>query len=75
MENLAHLAPVIYTAPSPLAYSLPAAAEAVGVSLSTVRTEIKSGALRVRYVGTKPIIPTDELSAWLKRLPLRAPTR
>lgn len=52
-----------------LAYTRAAAAEAVGISVRGIDKELKEGRLGCRYYGTKPLIPADELKAWLDSLP------
>jgi len=60
---------------TPLAYGIPDAATAVGVSESTLRRAIASHSLIARYVGAKPVIQAKELDAWLESLPSTPPTR
>lgn len=55
-----------------LAYTIAEAAEAVGVSVTTIRRAIASGALPVRFLGqgrTRPSIDRDDLVAWIKAAP------
>lgn len=55
-----------------LAYNIAQAADAVGVSVTTVKRAIAAGSLRVRYLGrgrTKPSIDRDDLIAWIKSAP------
>jgi excisionase family DNA binding protein len=55
--------------PRPLAYSIKEAARAIGISRSSVYTEITEGRLRVRKSGRRSLIFDVDLSAWLKSLP------
>ena len=52
-----------------IAFTKTEAADAVGLSTKTLDRAIKAGELGVRYVGTKALIPADELKAWLDALP------
>ncbi|NKU18384.1 helix-turn-helix domain-containing protein [Rhodococcus hoagii] len=54
---------------SALAYKVPDAAEAVGLSAEYLRQQIKAGKLGVRYAGRAVLIPADELKSWLDSLP------
>jgi hypothetical protein len=56
-----------------LAYTLQEAADAVGMKLSALRAIIAKGDLAVKYPNSKPVIPADELKAWLDSLPSEAP--
>jgi len=53
----------------PLAYSMKGAAEATGVSVTTLEREIEAGNLNVRYVRSKRVIDADELKAWILSRP------
>lgn len=52
-----------------LAYTIPEAAAAVGLSERTIRDAIRRGDIAPRYLGSKPIIPAEELHDWLLSLP------
>ena len=52
-----------------LAYTIDEAAWRTGVSPDLIRGQIAYGYLAPRYVNSKPIIPHDELIAWLNSLP------
>ncbi|WP_372595450.1 helix-turn-helix domain-containing protein [Actinotalea sp.] len=54
---------------TPLAYTIPDAAQAVGLSERSIRDAIRRGDLAPRYFGSKPLIPAAELDAWLHSLP------
>ncbi|MDQ0576449.1 putative site-specific integrase-resolvase [Agromyces albus] len=69
MELIGHHGVVENRSPEKLAYTLPEAAEAVGVSLRTIQYEMASGDLRPVYVKTKPLLTRDELVRWLGNLP------
>ena len=56
-----------------LAYSYRDAAEALSISIRTIQRAAERGELAVKYVGTKPVIPAEELQAWLGSLPSEAP--
>lgn len=58
----------------PLAYAIPEAAAAVGVSESTLRRAIADHSLIARYIGRKPVIQVRELDAWLESLPSLPPS-
>jgi hypothetical protein len=60
-------------APTPIAYGIAAAANAVGYSETTIRHEITNGMLRARYANSKPVILHDELWKWAHNLPLEQP--
>lgn len=50
-----------------LALSVSEVAKAIGVSSRTVHTLIKDGNLSHVRIGTRVLIPTDELKAFIKR--------
>lgn len=52
-----------------LAYSLPNFAEAVDMSLESVRQQIRDGYLVPAYPNSKPIISAEEGLRWLRSLP------
>lgn len=60
---------------SKLAYSIAEAADAASISVSILRRKISANEISVRYVGTKPVILAEELSAWLNALPAESPTK
>lgn len=49
--------------------SLADAAAFTGVSLSTIQNEIRDGNIEARKCGRRVIIATQELRAWIDRLP------
>jgi excisionase family DNA binding protein len=51
---------------TPLAYSLEEAAKQLSVSSQSVRRLIERGELKARHVGTRVIIPKNELERWLE---------
>jgi hypothetical protein len=55
-----------------IAYTLDEAAARVGCSTAFLRGQIKHNYLLARYIGTKPVIPHEELVAWLNNLPTEA---
>jgi hypothetical protein len=52
-----------------IAYSIPEAAEATGVSESSIRRAIASGDLIASYPTSKPVIAYDVLVAWIANAP------
>jgi predicted site-specific integrase-resolvase len=52
-----------------LAYRLEEAAEVAGVSLSTIRRAVKSGALVKSYLSDHPVIYRENLVAWIESAP------
>ena len=58
----------------PIAYTIPDAAQACGVSETVLKDAINAGEITRRYPNSKPIIEVDELREWVKSLPLK-PTR
>lgn len=56
-----------------LAYSIPEAAEAVGLSERTLRDAIKDSRIAVRYMNTKAIIRREDLEAYIDKLPSESP--
>lgn len=52
-----------------VAYSIPEAAAAVGVSRSTVQRAIDAGDLVVHYPNSKPLILADDLREWVASAP------
>lgn len=60
---------------APLAYSIPDAAQAVGLSERSIRDAIRRGDLAPRFYGAKPLITAAELDAWLNALPSAPRTR
>lgn len=55
----------------PIAYRIPDAAEACGVSETVLKDAIDAGEITKRYPTSKPIIEVDELREWVKSLPLK----
>lgn len=56
-----------------LAYSIPEAAEAVGLSERTLRDAIKDSRIAVRYMNTKAIIRREDLADYIDKLPSESP--
>lgn len=52
-----------------LAYTYDEAAAATGAGRRALQDAVRDGNLVASYVGTKPLIPADELERWLKSLP------
>lgn len=52
-----------------IAYDYKAAAEAVGLSVDTIKREVIANNLPVRYYGRKPLIPATALEKWFNALP------
>lgn len=52
-----------------LAYPIPEAAEAAGVSEKVLRQAINKGDLQRRYPSSRPVILTTDLQEWLESLP------
>lgn len=52
-----------------LAYTVEEAAARVGCSTDMLRAHMRQNYLTAKYVNSKPIIPHDELVAWLEALP------
>lgn len=52
-----------------LAYTVPQAADQLGISVDTVRKAIRTGELKAKLVGRKQIIRAADLGAWLSGLP------
>ncbi len=50
----------------PLAYSVEEAAQQLSVSSQSVRRLIDRGELKARRVGTRVIVPKNELERWLE---------
>jgi len=59
----------------PIAYSVEAAAAAVGYSEATIRLAIQRGELAPRYANSKAIVLHDDLHAWVHSLPSEPPSR
>ncbi len=51
---------------TPLAYSVEEAAQQLSVSSQSVRRLIDRGELKARRVGTRVIVPKNELERWLE---------
>lgn len=58
---------------APLAYSVPDAAAAVGISERALRLSIANSELPVRYWNSKPLVGAEDLAAWFKGLPSESP--
>jgi excisionase family DNA binding protein len=60
---------------APMAFSIPAACKASGVSRTKIYEAIQSGALIARKNGAKNLILREDLERWLQNLPTeKAPT-
>lgn len=46
---------------APIAYRIPDAAEAIGVSAATLRREIRAGRIRTVHIGRRVVVPASEL--------------
>ncbi|HEY4267564.1 MAG TPA: hypothetical protein VGM94_05165 [Galbitalea sp.] len=57
-----------------LAYSIPNFAEAVDLSVTTIRDHIDAGNLVPSYPNSKPIITRAEGERWLRSLPAEKQT-
>jgi excisionase family DNA binding protein len=51
---------------TPLAYSVEDAAKQLSVSAQSIRRLIDRGELKARRVGTRVIVPKNELERWLE---------
>lgn len=51
-----------------LAYSIPELADAVSLSVTSIRDAIDRGDLKPKYPNRKPIIPAVEAQRWLDSL-------
>jgi hypothetical protein len=58
-----------------LAYSIPALAEAVDLSVSSIRDAIARDELKPKYPNRKPIIPVAEAQRWIDSLSDEKPER
>lgn len=58
-----------------LTYTIPAAQRATGLGRSSIYTAISSGALKARKMGTRTLIMSDDLEAWLNSLPALKPSK
>jgi len=61
------------SAPAPVAYAIPAAAEAVGMSLASFNRILAAGDITRRYPNSTPIITHKELVDWADALPVDKP--
>lgn len=59
----------------PISYSLAGAADATGYSVRTIERAIKAGEITSRYANSSPVIPHDELFAWVQSLPVDKPEK
>lgn len=55
--------------PTKLAYSIPEAAQAAGVSVDIIRRAVRTGRLVPRYMSARGVILADELRAWIEDAP------
>lgn len=58
---------VIFPKTDKIAYGVRELSKAVGICERKLREEIKTGRLKVARVGTRVIIPSEEVEAWLQR--------
>jgi hypothetical protein len=58
---------------SPIAYDYAGAAEAIGQSVDTIKSEVRKGNLTPRWPNSKPLIGHDDLVAWFEALPVYKP--
>lgn len=58
---------------SKVAYNLKEAAEAAGVSISTLRRAISNNDLIARYPTASAVIPKEELENWINNSPTESP--
>jgi hypothetical protein len=61
------------SAPAPIAYSIPEAANAIGYSEAQLKKFIAAGDITPRYATTKPTILHSDLLAWAESLPVDKP--
>lgn len=54
----------------PVAYSVSDILRMVGISRTTFYQLVKSGGIKVRKVGKRSIILSEDLEAWLQHLPV-----
>lgn len=54
---------------SPIALTIPEAAKAVGVGVTTLREAIRNGDLIAHYPTSRPVVLRSELEEWLKSTP------
>lgn len=52
-----------------ISFSVDGAAEATGISATTIRAVIRSGDLPARYYGPKTLILANDLFEWVDGLP------
>ena len=57
---------------TPISVDVPTAASATGISDSTLRAEIKAGALRARLVGRRLVVTVADLEAYIDSRPVAA---
>ncbi|MGC4964267.1 helix-turn-helix domain-containing protein [Gordonia sp. DT101] len=55
--------------PAKLAYSTTEAGKLVGVSKQTIERAIKAGDLMAKRIGTRVVVPANELQEWFEALP------
>lgn len=56
-----------------IAYSIKEAAEAAGVSISTIRRAIREHDLIANYPTAAAVIHRDQLESWIKASPTESP--
>lgn len=57
------------------AYSIPEAAESIGIGISKLRQKIRNSEIAVKYIDSKPVILATEIDAYLDSLPSEAPVK
>ena len=60
--------------PQPIAVSVKAAGEMVGLSVWTIRDLCESGAISSHYHGRKRLVDVESLRSYIKGLPAEPPT-
>ncbi|GLK17192.1 hypothetical protein GCM10017602_16740 [Herbiconiux flava] len=58
-----------------IAYSIPEAADAAGLSTTSIRNAIARNDLVPSFYGPKPLLPRAELERWLVAMPSEPPRR
>lgn len=59
----------------PLSLRVDQIAEATGISERVIWDAIRDGNLVARYPTTRPVVPVEEVRAWLNSLPTESPRR
>lgn len=58
----------------PLAYTIPEAVKAAGISRTRLYDELKAGRLVAKKIGRRTLIPRESIEAWLDNLEDYSPT-